>query len=68
MTVKSPSESDFEWRGKKLVHKPTGANWTVTDRMVTYEAAKLGSHGEAEHGVDEVIEMGKRLAEKGPPE
>jgi hypothetical protein len=23
--------------------------------------------GEAEHGVDEVIEMGKRLVEKGPP-
>jgi hypothetical protein len=67
MTVSSPKEEEFEWRGKKLVHKPSGANWTVTDDAVAYEASKLGGKGEAEHGVDEVIEMGKRLVEKGPP-
>jgi hypothetical protein len=67
MTVSSPKEEEFEWRGKKLVHKPTGANWTITNNMMTYAASNLGSKGEAEHGVDEVIEMGKRLVEKGPP-
>jgi hypothetical protein len=59
MTVSSPKEEEFEWRGKKLVHKPSGANWTVTDDAVAYEASKLGGKGEAEHGVDEVIEMGR---------
>jgi len=68
MPHKKPSESEFEWKGEQLVHKPTEARWwfkypNSESLDMGYRAGNLGNvlpNGD-DYRQHEVIEIALRL-------